>query len=965
MSEPIHGGVENRRKRLGFLLFAAVFGVAIVVALVVLVHWRAGGRVEEVASTPTRATAPSTAEVAPVPNKAPELPEERFSVRLEEGEFLSVLIDQRGVDLALFLEDPRGRRRLEIDSPNGDHGREWLDWIAEEAGEHVVILRRLRGEGPYVMLRLERGRPGRRHQIRARATRETAAGIAAWRSGSPIAENHFAAAAKLWQQVPDAVTELLTNSQRWAAAAERNAHYADALAILDRARKLARRLGSAYLEADLANTRAVLFNRLDDFASCREESVSAQALARLAHHEVALAVAAGNLGLCFQGMGDFQAAFSHYDDSLQRWQALGRPRSKAIVLHNLGTLLNATARWPEARDAFRDSLASIDPVSHERTVAAARTGLALALYQLGEEGWSAELVAALAIQRRLQDRHGMVRTLDRMANLATEQGHFDEAEAHFAETFSIYHQLSDPVGLAYSRANRAYMENRRGRPGAALLDLSAALPVLRLYEDKSGEAFVLLSRAEAYSRLNRLDEALRDAGLAIAMIEQQRARVPEPIGRMIYLDPRLWFFDTYLDVAMRLHAHDPAVGHDREALAITERARGRGLLDLLNARHRDKKAVAVDFGPRPLAELLRLREADTLFLVYYFSRERAYLWSLGSEGARSFDLGEALPIEAQIRDTYARLAGLANPRKLNEVLADLSRRLLPPTALQAGARRLVVVGDGAIRYVPFAALTDPTGQPLVTFFELSSATSLSVLAALRSVNERESTPNHLLAVVADPLGQATPPRAGLLFRALERFGFGRLPRLPHSRIEAQKLLQKVIPAERLALLGPSANRHVVLSGLLEPFRFVHFATHSLYDPEDVELSGLVLSQQDLAGQPIEPFLSFADLEKTRFTADLVVASACSTAMGRNLRGEGPVGISQAFLASGARRSLGSLWAVEDESTALFMAEFYHYLLDEQLPPAAALRQAQLRFLKSNPAVRPNTWAAFVLVGDYR
>ncbi len=129
-------------------------------------------------------------------------------------------------------------------------------------------------------------------------------------------------------------------------------------------------------------------------------------------------------------------------------------------------------------------------------------------------------------------------------------------------------------------------------------------------------------------------------------------------------------------------------------------------------------------------------------------------------------------------------------------------------------------------------------------------------------------------------------------------------------------------------------------------------------------SGLVLAQVDPAGQELEGFLSFADIEKIRLSADLVVASACDTAMGRDLRGEGPVGVSSAFLAAGARRTLGSLWRINDRTTAELMTELYRAMLVDRLSPAAALRRTQLHFLRPREKGRRPHWASFVLLGEY-
>jgi CHAT domain-containing protein len=132
-----------------------------------------------------------------------------------------------------------------------------------------------------------------------------------------------------------------------------------------------------------------------------------------------------------------------------------------------------------------------------------------------------------------------------------------------------------------------------------------------------------------------------------------------------------------------------------------------------------------------------------------------------------------------------------------------------------------------------------------------------------------------------------------------------------------------------------------------------------------ELSGLVFSLVDPQGRPQEGFLRLHEIYGLRLETELVTLSACRTAFGRELRGEGLAGLSQGFLAAGASRVLASLWDVDDRATAELMTRFYTALLVEQRPAADALRQAQAA-LRRDPRWRsPYYWAGFVLQGDWR
>jgi CHAT domain-containing protein len=156
----------------------------------------------------------------------------------------------------------------------------------------------------------------------------------------------------------------------------------------------------------------------------------------------------------------------------------------------------------------------------------------------------------------------------------------------------------------------------------------------------------------------------------------------------------------------------------------------------------------------------------------------------------------------------------------------------------------------------------------------------------------------------------------------------------------------------------------VLSSRLDRFRILHFSTHSWIDAEHPELSALLFSFFDAQGHPQDGRLRMHEVYELKLPADLVVLSGCQTAIGREIAGEGLVGIARGFLYAGAGRTLGSLWDVSDRSTAELMRRFYKGLLADRLTPAAALRQAQSSMLAEEDWRAPSHWAGFVLVGDW-
>lgn len=165
--------------------------------------------------------------------------------------------------------------------------------------------------------------------------------------------------------------------------------------------------------------------------------------------------------------------------------------------------------------------------------------------------------------------------------------------------------------------------------------------------------------------------------------------------------------------------------------------------------------------------------------------------------------------------------------------------------------------------------------------------------------------------------------------------------------------------------GAGATREAVLNGDLSQYEVVHFATHGLINDRSPRLSGLALSQVTSEGVPIDGFLDLSDILGLDLGADLVVLSGCRTASGREIRGEGLVGLTHGFMYAGTRRVMASLWQVQDRATAELMTEFYRALWVEGASPAAALRAAQLALMRERRWRAPYYWAGFVLQGEWR
>lgn len=416
----------------------------------------------------------------------------------------------------------------------------------------------------------------------------------------------------------------------------------------------------------------------------------------------------------------------------------------------------------------------------------------------------------------------------------------------------------------------------------------------------------------------------------------------------------------------------------------------------------------------------QLLDQDTALLEYSLGEERSYLFALTPTTLNSYELPRRKKIERAARRVYTLLTtanravrgetSLQRKDRLRssaqaylQATTALSRMILGSAAAELKRKRLLIVTDGALAYIPFAALPLPgdSATPLIADHEIVNLPSASTLAVLRQQEGGRAPAPQAVAVLADPvfsrddprvirsrLGRellatdsalrAAPPQgydafeadlpAHLLQRSIgdvKPAGRLRLNRLPYTRQEAQAIASSVPTGQGLQALDFQASRSTAIRPDLAQYRIVHFATHGLLDSRHPELSGLVLSLVDEYGQPQNGFLELQDIYNLNLAADLVVLSACETALGKEVDGEGLVGLTRGFMYAGASRVMASLWRVDDEATAELMKKFYAGILQEGKTPAEALREAQRWMQRQTKWREPYYWAGFILQGEWK
>jgi CHAT domain-containing protein len=427
----------------------------------------------------------------------------------------------------------------------------------------------------------------------------------------------------------------------------------------------------------------------------------------------------------------------------------------------------------------------------------------------------------------------------------------------------------------------------------------------------------------------------------------------------------------------------------RALLAEYQEARGHMLI------RSPRYAALTDPVPLKLKEIQRQSlDRDTLLLEYALGEERSFLWAVTPSSIRAYTLPRRSEIEAVALRAYELLTRSEQRqyRGSSELAAaELSRMILGPVAAEFGRKRLVIVSDGVLQYMPFGALPNPVvagagarkRRPLIVDHEVVSLPSASVLATMRREMSERRRAERTVAVFSDPVFQPDDPRVKQgspgaekpngdepktesdLVRSAKETGLKSFERLIHTRKEAEAIISLATPEQGFKALDFAASRATVLNSSLDQFRIVHFATHGLLNSRRPELSGIVLSLVDEEGRPQEGFLRAYEIYNLKLNAELVVLSACSTALGKEIKGEGLAGLTRGFMYAGTPRVIASLWNVRDDATAELMKRFYRNMLIGKSSPAAALREAQVSMLREPRWAAPYYWAGFVLQGEWR
>jgi len=719
-----------------------------------------------------------------------------------------------------------------------------------------------------------------------------------------------------------------------------------------------------------------------------------------------------NRGRLYQALGQSRQALADLDRALAIGRDLDEPRLLAMVLTAIGRIRQSQGDLDGALEALEEALGLREAAEQERGLAVTLLSLGSVYEDLGRTERAAELDRrALAIFRRHQARREVARALTALGRLETTAGRTEEALRLLAEALPVFRDLRDPAGEIEALLAMARTERARGDPAAALHRVEEALDGL---EELRGRAATHDLRRSFFAAhrdpydlhidlLMELDRRDPDAGFdlrALEAAERSRARSlmelltenreallaradPEPLTRERELEDRLALLDQ-----RRLELLDQGKPVTPQQIAGLEARLDDALRELRAVRGRifaaSPRYASLARPPRFSVRDIQTRalDAETVLLEVHLGVERSHLWAVTPDSVTSFELPPRSEIEEAARNAH-ELLQKSHHRRFEGATAlaleRLSHMVLGPVADLLGDKRLLIAADGALHYVPFAALPLPGASPtspLIAVHEVVHVPSASALIVLRDQRDRSDRPpaTGLLAVIADPVFDPDDPRltgheegsGGSATResAGDQNDGGSLGRLRFSRVEAESILELASAERTFQALGFEATREAATAPELGRYRILHLSTHGRIDAERPELSQLVFSRFDPQGRPRKGSLLAHELYDLDLPAELVVLSACETALGQEVRGEGLVGLTQGFLSAGAAAVLVSLWRVDDRATARLMERFYRRLLAGG-NPAESLREAQLSLREETGWRAPYYWAGFVLQGEWR
>ncbi len=686
------------------------------------------------------------------------------------------------------------------------------------------------------------------------------------------------------------------------------------------------------------------------------------------------------IGIAYYFLGNYTEARMNLQSALADSESIKEIKNAALCNDFLGRTFAAMNNEAEALRYFEAALELYAQTSCPMEVARTRALMGQVYQQQGKvEQARAYYQSALKSFRGLSHQINQSATLYALGSLELEQRDFNRAEDYLRQSIEVTEEIrrastssdltaafSSTVYERYEKYIQCLMLKHDAQPAQAL--------AVRAFETSE------VSRARSLAELLRATETNLIPGLDPKLAEQEKSLRQ---SLKVKEDYKVALLGTAYrkEELIALDAEMAQLEEEYKQISETIRARYPSYAELT-------RPAAWDL---PKIQEQVISDDQTLLLEYSLGSDNSYVWAVTRDNIKSFNLPSRTLIEEAAQKVYKLLASPPGPdiaKDLIPALQKLGQMVLPPVAELNN--RIIVVADGALHYIPFQILPTPSAnsEPLVANYEIINTPSASILGELRK-EAMKRQPTKLLAAFGDPVfdsnyaqrKDSTGGEQSVAMQLLEiarwhqalrdvelngdTFDPSAIKPLFYAKGELANLRKLAFGGEVFVSSGFAATREHLLSTDMTQYAILHFATHGLLNSKRPEYSGLVLSTVNSEGKAQNGFVGLQDIYGLRAPVDLVVLSACQTALGKDVRGEGLLGLTRGFMYAGASSVIASLWKVDDEATAELMRQFYLNLLQKGMTPASALREAQNSIRQKPEWQSPYYWAGFTLQGEYR
>ncbi|MBX7172043.1 MAG: CHAT domain-containing protein [Pyrinomonadaceae bacterium] len=934
-----------------------------------------------------------------------------FKISAKENEFFQVLVWQKNTDVQLRLISPNSKTLAEINNSNSPEEPERISYIADETGEYKIEVEFVRSwKTPNNFeLKLENLRPSivsDKSQIEAEKLYNQAIRDA-WFSDAPngkdLALKGFSDAIPNFQNSQDRLGEAFCFYYLGILTYRLN-QFQKSIENSSKAAKIFREIKALpQLAVVLSNQAAVHYK----FRELRESEVlsnEALEIYRNLDDMKNFAKVGGNLALIAAGFGNNEQAIKRFEEILPVFQSEKDRANEGWVFHNLGSIYDDLGESAKAIQYLQNALKIREEIGEKSQQAVTLVNLGAIFKEIGKPQEALKNMSqALTIFTELGNEINQATCYNNLGGIYEVLGDLPKAPESYAKSLELNRKLGHRLNESANLKNLAVLSAKLGDLPKALEFQAKNLDLIEDFRTKLSQQDLQVkffaSRQNDYELyidlLMKLHKSFPDKNydaLALQTSERMRARsLLESIGSTELREgiaPDL--LEKEKDLRRKINSLEDirqrfiSAKATKEQLAQVEEiidANLRNLYDIW-AKMRESSPKYGNFTqPKPL-NLNEIQQSildeNSVLLEYALGSERTYLFVVTKEKLKVIELPKRAEIESVARDFYqnlkarslkipnetqtqrqSRLQKAETERQKNGVL--LSKILLAPIAKEIENKRLLIVAPEILQYIPFSALANPKNetQYLIETNEIVNLPSASTLATIRKV-EHQSAPKDI-AIFADPIFSGNDER----MRSVSSNLRNNFQRLEFSREEANRIVSMTSAEKRFAAFDSNANLQTLRELDLRQFRILHLATHGILNPKFPELSGVVLSLIDEKGNQRDGMLYLNEIYNLRLNAKLVVLSACETALGKEIQGEGLIGLTHGFMYAGAESVLASLWQVDDYATSELMQRFYQAMLKEGFPPAKALQKAQISMIKEKGLQNPFYWSAFTLQGEWR